>query len=697
MKSYKFKKAEAIWSKERQNEMNCELAIRAVIAANKKTKLAIAAASVYRIWINGKFWAAGPARAAHNYYRVDEYNITEQLKNEENVVIAEIVGYNVNSYDTLDQESFVSAEIIQDGEVVAWTSGEGFGLFDLKQRIQRVQRYSFQRAFIDSYRLRKDRQSFYTEPEFMWSTEEIISLGQKQYLYREVDLPKFEPLKAYAISGGTVHFDDSENNNLIPEENYFQIGPTLKGYARNETEVHVSEDTQRLVCTQGIMKSELENAYLLCGFPYNATGFFHLEVEAVESSKVYILFDELMMEGDINFLRMYSCNSFYYEVEEGKYLLTSFSPYVMKYIKIIVLGHVKIKSVEFREYKNPIIIKEIPIPKKEKELRVIMNAARESYLSNSLDLFTDCPSRERAGWLCDSYFTAEVEYVLTGENRIEKLFLENYLVADQNSCIPQGMLPMCYPADHNNGMFIPNWSMWFVLELFRYMERTGDKRLVKKARGKIYSLLDYFEQFENEEGFLENLDGWVFVEWSKANDIELTQGVNFPTNMLYVSMLKKIADLYQDERVRDKANLLRKKIRQFSKKSIFYTDHLGSDIATEVCQYYAFFTGIASIDEDADLWRILVDEFGENRKDDDPYPGIAQANFFIGIYLRIELLYQNGLYEEVIQNIKDYFYPMAVATGTLWEHTQPSGSCNHGFASYVLYWLDKIYSKQILT
>ena len=28
----------------------------------------------------------------------------------------------------------------------------------------------------------------------------------------------------------------------------------------------------------------------------------------------------------------------------------------------------------------------------------------------------DCPSRERAGWLCDSYFTAKTEYVLTGTN-----------------------------------------------------------------------------------------------------------------------------------------------------------------------------------------------------------------------------------------------------------------------------------------
>ena len=31
------------------------------------------------------------------------------------------------------------------------------------------------------------------------------------------------------------------------------------------------------------------------------------------------------------------------------------------------------------------------------------------------------------------------------------------------------MLPMCYPADHYDGNFIPNWAMWFVLELEEYI------------------------------------------------------------------------------------------------------------------------------------------------------------------------------------------------------------------------------------
>lgn len=66
------------------------------------------------------------------------------------------------------------------------------------------------------------------------------------------------------------------------------------------------------------------------------------------------------------------------------------------------------------------------------------------------------------------------------------------------------------------------------------------------------------------------------------------------------------------------------------------------------------------------------------------------ANAFIGNYLRLELLYRYGYYDLLIENIKGYFYHMAESTGTLWEHDNQSASCCHGFASHVIYWLEKL-------
>ena len=189
------------------------------------------------------------------------------------------------------------------------------------------------------------------------------------------------------------------------------------------------------------------------------------------------------------------------------------------------------------------------------------------------------------------------------------------------------------------------------------------------------------------------------MEWSRANDPDLVKGVNFPTNMLYARMLLAVGKLYENTENIQKAKKLCETIRKRSIRGVFFTDqeHRGrsgwenTGESTEACQYYAFFTGIATKEEDGRLWEILVKEFGPQRRERGLYPEIAGANAFIGNYLRVELLYESGLYEAVLQNIKDYFLPMAEKTGTLWEHEKPTGSCNHGFASYVIYWLAGIY------
>jgi NAD(P)-dependent dehydrogenase (short-subunit alcohol dehydrogenase family) len=98
--------------------------------------------------------------------------------------------------------------------------------------------------------------------------------------------------------------------------------------------------------------------------------------------------------------------------------------------------------------------------------------------------------------------------------------------------------------------------------------------------------------------------------------------------------------------------------------------------------------GVADIDTDSELWNILVNDFGSKRKQTCKYSEIAFSNAFIGNYLRCELLMRNGLKEQLEEDIRGYFLGMAKRTGTLWEHDSVMASCNHGFASHVLMWLD---------
>ncbi len=68
---------------------------------------------------------------------------------------------------------------------------------------------------------------------------------------------------------------------------------------------------------------------------------------------------------------------------------------------------------------------------------------------------------------------------------------------------------MCYPADHYNGNFLPNWGMRFVSQLEEYLERSNDRELFDVFIPKVLALIDYFESFRNYDGPLENLDKWI--------------------------------------------------------------------------------------------------------------------------------------------------------------------------------------------
>ena len=324
----------------------------------------------------------------------------------------------------------------------------------------------------------------------------------------------------------------------------------------------------------------------------------------------------------------------------------------------------------------------------DKKLQKIYNAAVSTFRQCATDIFMDCPSRERAGWLCDSFFTARTEKYLTGKTDVEDAFLENFVLPDSFSRIPDGMLPMCYPADHYDGAFIPNWAMWFAIELNDRMSRTEDMSIAEKAKPKLYSLAKYFEKLENSDGLLENLKGWVFVEWSKANSF--VNGVNYPSNMLYSMFLDAVANLYGDGSFAEKAEKVRTTVCKNSFDGEFFHDNAVredgilklTDNISETCQYYAFFSKTASKDKYHELWAKLLNGFGPGRDCEKVYPNVCASNVFIGCYLRLQLLLNDKRYDKVRKEAADLFLPMAEQTGTLWEHLQGGASRCHGFASY---------------
>jgi len=695
----RFLSAKPVWPTGRQTEMNLTVGFRAVIAspADGQAVLRVAAASIYRAWLNGQFLGHGPARGPHGYYRVDEWSLAGKLRPGKNLVAIEVAGYNANSYYLLDQPSFLQAEVTASNRVLASTAGQGesFAAVVLDGRVQKVARYSFQRPFSEVYQLAPASDAWRRDPAATIKPLACAVQPGGKLLVRRVLRPDFALRHPVAIVGEGSFAVGPAPKHPWKDRSLTKIGPNLKGFPEPELAQVPSVELQRLVWKPTAEKPAGKPAdlsldagrYTILDLGANQTGFLGLYVTCKTKTRIDLLFDEVLTDGDVNFKRMGCVNVVRYDLEPGTYQLETIEPYTLRYLKLVCeMGACQVDRAYLREYGHPPVAARFASA--DERLNRLFAAAVNTFRQNTLDIFMDCPSRERAGWLCDSFFTARVAADLTGTTLVEHNFLENFLLPERFAGLPDGMLPMCYPSDHPNGVFIPNWAMWFVVELDEYAARGGDPAVVQALRGKVLRLIDYFRQFENSDGLLEKLPSWVFVEWSAAN--KFVQDVNYPSNMLYAAVLSTAARLYNQPELAAKAERMRETIRRQSFDGEFFVDNAVRRAGklqvthnrTEVCQYFAFYFGVATRQTHAKLWRVLRDEFGPDRAERKAHPEIHAANSFIGNVLRMELLSQDGRGQQILDESIAYLLYMAERTGTLWENVGATASCDHGFASH---------------
>ena len=680
-----FQNAKPVFLKDKSRSMNIQTAFFCRFYAEKNIEytLKITGASLYRIYFNGLFLHYGPARAPHGYARVD--SLVLPCKSGENIIAVELAGYCCGSFYTLKQPSFLQAEIFENGSSVRFT-GRDFSLLDLsKLRQQKVLRYSYQRAFCEVYDYSKqsvDYTDVYGNDEY-----EEVQIDLK-YLSRDFYLPEFPIFDEIKQNGyGKIK---SLGRCINTDKRFLNINGEVEGFTIDECPDKLLDDLNfdYLPCRDNSVKNLNEKEYSLFEFSRISTGFIGINLKAKNDSVIYLSFAEKLTNGKIEcgLNKDDMLNTVKITLPKGKEIsFETFECYTLQFLAVICLkGNVSFDGVYMREYVYP--CKKYKNPFKERPgLDSICTAAFHTFRQNTIDTFMDCPGRERGGYLCDGYFTAAASEIFTNSYDTEKYFLENFLYTSHFKDLPIGMLPMCYPGENIGKTAIPEWTLWFILQLEKFAQRGGD---ITPYKNLVCEILDYFCCFENEFGLLENLPFWNFVEWSKANDY--TNGVNFPINMLYYKALKIGSQLFSITEITLKAENLRKNIIEKSFDGNYFHDHCvrkNGDLVlctekTQICQHEAFFFEVADdFDEKFQDLKKKVIAFGGMRESVD---GLEPLGIFIGLNIRMELLNRFGEYSKNLDEIESLYKPMATLSGTLWEHIDADkGSLNHALNSSV--------------
>ncbi len=677
----------AIWAKGKSKEKNITLAF--LLKLNKKMNfdIKLSASSYYKLFIDGNMVGFGPQRASHGYFRAQNFS------GKGKVIVVEVSNVGVKNFCWIKQQPFFACEmLIEDG--TTYTQSD-FSCYILDDRIQKVQRYSYQRGFAENYIMERDRTSLYSGNSFFSQLEvEEVRIPIELKSYVENAKLKIHKVKK-TVEVGVVNVDES-----LPvwrDRAHFNVGKELEGYNIDEWQNSSTDEASKFIYIPNGQSGDFQ--YITYDFGRATTGFSNLKIDCKNAGTVYFIFDELLWaekgkgENYVGFERN-TCSSVHKWTltGSGTYNVSTSEPYTVRYATVVFSKGINIEA-SITDFENP-NTERFKFRCEDNDINLIMESARNTLAQNSVDVLMDCPSRERSGWLSDSWFSSVAERVFTGENNAEKTFLENYITA-KGDLLPENVLPMNYPADDYDGTFIPNWNFWYVLELYKYYKIYGRDEIIDKSIDNVKKILRYFLNKENEFSLLEDLDSWVFIEWSSANEKTHTTGVNIPSNITYAKVLDCASELLNDNALKVKSNAIRCYIKEHAFSGLFLVDNLvrnekkelvKTENFTEVCQYYAFWFDLLDVANYKKLFDELINNFGPNRKRDYKKE-IGQANVMYGLYMRIDLLMRIGDRKSVLKECKSFFLKMAKRTGTLWENNDISASCNHGFASYVCKWI----------
>lgn len=678
----------AVWAEGQKNQMNRAFAFVLDLGKKQMGEICLSAASCYKVIADGKLMGFGPNRTAHGYARAAVYPFNAQY------ITVEVQSHFVPNFCWVKREPFFACVLKTESGKEYFA--EDFNCFALSDRVQKVRRYSFQRGFCETYINEKDRTALYfCKPQNAFPRVKTEKAELPHLLPSETLNPALSEIFAEKVID-SGYCKTSPEIAVYVDRTETLIGTVIEGFKRGEWQDFSTDEISRITYLSGAKSGDY--AYETLDFSRIVTGIVEVEIIAGNAGEVFFAFDEILSDEKLKTIKPFrgdTANVFKWTVKKaGVYNLSAFEPYAFRYANVITSAGVK-ANVKVRAYENPEAGKML-FECDDKKIERIMEAARHTFAHNAVDLLTDCPSRERAGWLSDSFFSSVAERVFTGDNKVERAFLQNYILADKSGH-PKGMIPRCYPADYyEEDGFIPNWSLWYILEIYKYFTQYGYDETVEKSRTNVEGILNYFVDFENEFGVLEDLKGWIFVEWSAANNSDHINGINVPSNACYYASLLAAAKVYGIKGLKEKAEKVKDYLLKNAYVDGFFVDNLirneKGDIIptenyTETCQYYMFFFKCADKHKHKELFDKMLNEYG---KSDSSVSGgnpvkkqLTPSNMIYGVYMRLELLMREQKRVELLNECVRYFYDMTQKTGTLWENNTASASCDHGFASYV--------------
>ena len=125
----------------------------------------------------------------------------------------------------------------------------------------------------------------------------------------------------------------------------------------------------------------------------------------------------------------------------------------------------------------------------------------------AMDTYMDCPYYEQLQYVGDTRIQALVSIYNSGDDRL----VRNALDQMDHSRMAEGITLSRHPSF--SPQQIPTFSLWYIGMLYDYWMYRGGKNYVKDKLQGVRNILWFFSKYQQPDGSLRNVPYWNFTDW----------------------------------------------------------------------------------------------------------------------------------------------------------------------------------------
>jgi alpha-L-rhamnosidase len=459
--------------------------------------LDITADDYYKLYLNGRFVAQGPAQNDVGHYYFNRIEVGSFLKAGNNVIAVHVYyqGLVNRVYNSGDYRQGVIAELSTGGRILVKT--------DETWRAKRAEEY--------------------TKGEtFGYSTQfaEHIDVRKSEKGWKELSFDDSAWIP--------VHTNEQADYTLVQ-----QPTPLLSVYEKKPHRVE-----------------RRASGHYWIDFGEEITGQFQMEAEGEAGTEIEIRCGEELEEDGKAVRFNMRCNCIYQERWTLSGDCDRLEHYDYKGFRYVELfgPEEAIRPDSFR-----VIVRHYPFNEEsclfqssDERMNQIFQICKNGVKYGSQENFVDCPTREKGQYLGDNTVIGHAHMLLSGDLRLYKKAIEQFAFSSSTCPGLMSVVPGHFMQE------IADFSLQWPLQLLEYYRYSGDMDFLRSMHPYAEQLLRHFQAFDRGDGLLHNItDKWNLVDWPQElrdeYDFELTKpiasGCHNVVNAFYLGCIQAVNEL----------------------------------------------------------------------------------------------------------------------------------------------------------